>query len=88
MCFEILWDIVLYIDVLVSIFTYPVTCVVDVIHQMCFHIISCTYAFAYMTMYVFIHFMIMDNVIEKLINKTFLNVTQHEGTLKELKLYL
>ena len=30
--FEVLWDIVLYIDVLVSIFTYPMTCVVDVIH--------------------------------------------------------
>ena len=32
MCFEILRDIVLYIDLLVSIFTYPMTCVVDAIH--------------------------------------------------------
>ena len=64
MCFEILWDIVLYIDVLVSIFTYLVTCVVDVIHSMCFHIIYSTYAFSYMTVYVFIYFMIIDIVIE------------------------
>ena len=49
MCFEILQDIVLYIGVLVSIFTYPMTCAVDVIHQMCFHIIS--YAFSYVMMY-------------------------------------
>ena len=32
MCFEIIRDIVLYVDVLVSIFTYPVTCEVDVMH--------------------------------------------------------
>ena len=64
MCFKIIWDIVLYIDVLVSIFTYPMICAVDVIHWKCFHIISYTYAFSYMIMYVLIHFMIMDIVIE------------------------
>ena len=47
---------ILYYDVFVSILAYPATCVVDVIHWMYFHGISCMYASPYVVMYLLFPF--------------------------------
>ena len=75
------------IDLLIFIITYLTTCAVYVVIWMCY-IISFVLMYLLMRLYMYYSFMIMSIVLKtNLINKTFLNVTQHEGTLEELKLY-